>query len=141
VLVTYRGDRFGKYRSLLVSTAGSALIYMLLPLLSVALWTTMIGLLIIRITFESSMVSNISLLSEQSPTQRGRVLTLFSAAVTVGAAGASFTGPYLYSHWGIVGLAAASAGMAVAAAILILARVEESETEEPETELDVEQHA
>lgn len=138
VLVTYRGDHFGKYRSLLVSTTGAALTYMLLPVLNVALWTTMLGLLAIRITFESGMVSNISLLSEQSPTQRGRVLTLFSAAVTVGAAGASFTGPFLYSHWGILGLAASSAGMAALAALLILARVRESESDGPETEMPLE---
>ncbi len=138
VVVTYRGDRFGKYRSLLLSASGAALIYMLLPTLNVTLLSTMIGLIIIRITFEGGMVSNISLLSEQSPTQRGRVLTLFSAAVTVGAAVASFTGPYLYSHWGMVGLATVSAFVALAAALLILLRVRESTSSEPEAELTLE---
>jgi predicted MFS family arabinose efflux permease len=125
VLVSLVGDRLGKYRTVRASTAATVIAYSLLPFLNVGLTMVIIGLIVWRFTFEVAMVANISLLSEQIPTQRAKVLTLGSAAVTVGAAMASISGPFAYSTWGVYGVAFISAGASLAATILVLNRVSE----------------
>ena len=67
-----------------------------------------LALAITRGLFEFSIVANIPLLSEQAPKQRGKVMTL-SAAFTLGAVTvANFTGPWLYTQYGVPAVAAAS---------------------------------
>lgn len=126
VLVSVLGDRLGKYRSVLASTAFTVVAYVLLPILNFRVLAIVIGLLMLRFLFEVSLVSNISLLSEQVPTQRGKVLTLASAAVTIGVAVASTIGPLTYSWWGIWGPGLISAVAALGATVLIYFRVIES---------------
>lgn len=120
VLVSLLGDRLGKYRSVLVSTACTVGAYTLLPFLNFRVLAIVAGLTGGRFLFEISIVSNISLLSEQVPTQRGKVLTLATAAVTLGVAIASITGPIAYSSWGIFGPGFISAGTALLSTFLIV---------------------
>ncbi|MDQ4074631.1 MAG: MFS transporter [Chloroflexota bacterium] len=120
VLVSLVSDHFGKYRTVLSSTAASVLAYVLLPFLNQGLVLVVIGLVLARFTFEVSIVGNISLLSEQVPAQRGKVLALAAAAVVVGVALASVTGPTTFSHWGAWGLGAASAISAFVSMLLVL---------------------
>lgn len=125
VLVSLFGDRFGKYRSILLGAAASVFTYALLPFLNVSVLAIVPGLLLMRFLFEVTLVSNISLLSEQVPTQRGKVLTLATAGVTTGLALASFTGPAVYESWGISGVGILSTTSALLATLLFWRRVSE----------------
>ena len=109
VLVTLVSDRLGKRRSIIGATALAVVAFMLLPVLNRGLLPLMAGLLIARFSFEFSIVSNLALLSEQSPTQRGKVLTLGAAFGLVGTSIAGFTRPAAYENWGALGLGAISA--------------------------------
>ena len=103
-LVSLVGDRLGKRRSVLVATAFGVLFFSTLPLWNQSLTTAVIGLFLARWTFEFSIVSHIVLASEQSPAQRGKMLTmrigLGFIAVTLG----SIWGPALYAAFGVAGI-------------------------------------
>lgn len=118
VLVSLVGDRLGKGRSVLGSSALALVAYVLLPALDFQTLSVVVGLVIARFLFEFSIVSNISLLSEQVPAERGKVLALAAAVVTTGAALASVTGPLTYEAWGISGPAAIAAISALVAVLL-----------------------
>lgn len=125
VFVSRFGDRLGKYRVVLGSTAGAFIAYLLLPVLNFQLVAAVLGLVLTRFFFETSIVGNISLLSEQAPTMRAKVLTLASAAVTLGVAASSLTGPVIYSNWGVLGIGLVSAVAVLIAAALIFRLVSE----------------
>ena len=75
--------------------------------------------------FEFSIVSNMPLLSEQAPAQRGKVMTL-SAAFSLGAVTiANFTGPWLYTQYGVWAVAATSSLSAVLAVVTLIVFVRE----------------
>lgn len=136
VLVSLVGDRLGKYRSILGSSIVAVLAYLLLPVLDnfvtqanllpfARVIPLILGLIISRFLFEISIVSSISLLSEQVPTQRGKVLTLATALVTSGVAAASVVGPVTYTAWGITGPCLIAAACALVAALLMVRWVTE----------------
>jgi len=105
VLVSWMVDGFGRRRSvfsgLMLMLAG----VILLPLMNGSLLPALAALGIVRFAFEFALVSNISLLSEQVPSQRGKVLTLGASAALLGSAVAGWTGPWGYEQAGIWGLA------------------------------------
>jgi predicted MFS family arabinose efflux permease len=125
VLVSVFTDRIGKRRSVLLSTGASVFAYALLPFLNTGLIPAMLSLVVTRFTFEVSMVSNISLLSEQVPKERGKVLALASAAVTTAAAISSIAGPVAYSRWGVWGLGTGAALATLIAWLLLVRNVRE----------------
>jgi predicted MFS family arabinose efflux permease len=127
VAVSTLGDRIGKRRFVLVSVACSVIAYLLLPVLNVHLYAAVVGLILTRITFEAGMVGNISLLSEQIPLQRAKVLTVASAAVTIGVASGNLVGPSTYSTWGISAIGLISACSALLATIIVFRWVKEDE--------------
>lgn len=119
------GDRIGKRRLVLISVSFSVIAYLLLPVLNIYLYAAILGILLTRITFEAGMVSNISVLSEQIPMQRAKVLTVGSAAVTVGVALGNLVGPSAYSRWGIPSIGIISAVTAFIAAFIVFRWVKE----------------
>ena len=119
VSVSLFTDRLGKRRSVLLGTAGMLLGYALLPFLNVTLPLAVAGIAITRGCFEFGIVSQISLLSEQVPDQRGKMMSLSSAVVMCGGALANITGPWLYVTYGVGGLAVVS-GTALVISLLVL---------------------
>ena len=75
--------------------------------------------------FEFGSVSQISLLSEQVPEQRGKMMSLGSAFVMVSGALANITGPWLYVSYGVTGLCIVSAIALVASLVVLAAFVSE----------------
>lgn len=120
VSVSLFTDRLGKLRSVILGTAGMLIGYALLPFLNVALPIVVAGIAVTRGCFEFAIVSQISLLSEQVPEQRGKMMSLSSAVVMCGGALANITGPWLYVTYGVGGLAIVSV-TALAVSLLILA--------------------
>ena len=120
VSVSLFTDRIGKRRSVILGTAGMLIGYALLPFLNTTLVVAVAGIAVTRGCFEFAIVSQISLLSEQVPDQRGKMMSLSSAVVMCGGALANITGPWLYVTYGVGGLAVVSV-MALAVSLLILA--------------------
>ena len=121
VSVSLITDRIGKRRSVLIGIYSALVAYILLPYLNQGLIFAVIGLALARTSFEFAIVSNITLLSEQVPEQRGKVMTLGAAFGLVGLTLASTSGPWLYSAFGIGGLSLISAAF-TAMAIFIYHR-------------------
>lgn len=109
VMVSLITDRIGKRRSVLIGCFGALIGYVLMPILNVSLILAVVGIAVARACFEFAIVSNISLLSEQVPTQRGKVMTIGSAATLIGATVAGTSGPWLYTVYGVIGLSLVSA--------------------------------
>ncbi|MEZ4734733.1 MAG: MFS transporter [Caldilineaceae bacterium] len=125
VSVSIFTDRLGKRRSVLIGTLGTLLGNALLPFLNLSLPIAVAGIALTRGSFEFGIVSQISLLSEQAPDQRGKVLSLGSAVVMMGGALANLTGPWLYVHYGVWGLSAASVVALVISLVLVIGVVRE----------------
>jgi predicted MFS family arabinose efflux permease len=97
--------------------------YILLPLLNGVLLPALVALSIVRFAFEFTLVSNISLLSEQVPAQRGKVMSLGAAAALIGSTLAGWTGPWGYEQAGIWGLAGLPLVALTIALLLLVFRV------------------
>jgi predicted MFS family arabinose efflux permease len=101
--------------------------YALLPIWNVGLIAAVIGLGIARGFAEFFLVSMISLLSEQVPERRARVMTLNTASTQISFAIAGFVGPWLYVRTHIMGLSISGALLLAIAIGLILFWVRERE--------------
>jgi predicted MFS family arabinose efflux permease len=125
VSVSLFTDRIGKRRSVVLGMAGALLGYLLLPWLNVSLTLAVLGIALARGFFEFAIVSSFPLQSELVPSQRAKVMALSSAVGLLGTTLAGFSGPWLYTYYGVGGLALVSALAAAAGLLLILARVPE----------------
>ncbi|MCE7985065.1 MAG: MFS transporter [Caldilinea sp. CFX5] len=128
VSVSLFTDRLGKRRSVLIGTTAMLIGYVLLPFLNVALPLAIAGIAITRGFFEFGIVSQISLLSEQVPEQRGKMMSLGSAFVMVSGALANITGPWLYVNYGVSGLCLISVLALIASLLVLVAFVREPQT-------------
>lgn len=111
-------DRVGKWHSVIVSWSGAALVALLIPWFDSGLVWAVLSLVLLRIASEYGIISHMSLISGQSTTQRGKVMTLAFAIGRSGAIFASFTGPYFYTTNGVAGLGPLAA-LAIGLAVLI----------------------
>ena len=91
---------------------------LLLPWLDGNLMWAVGALIVLRATSEYSIISHIALISGQSRTQRGKVMTLAFAVGRLGGTLASFSGPPAYTTFGLWGLGPV-AGIAIGVGILI----------------------
>ena len=101
-LVSLISDRLGKRTSVLIgfSLIIVGLILLLQP--GNGLQYALLRLIIVRFGFEFSIVSHLALVSEQSPQQRGKTITLAVASGRLGGTLAALTGPWLVATGGIV---------------------------------------
>ena len=96
-----------------------------MPFLNISLNLAVFGLIIPRIFFEFATVSNLALLSEQVPEQRGKVLSLSTTFGLIGITIASALGPVTYYSTGVTGLAAVSFGAGIVSFAIITLVVKE----------------
>lgn len=128
-MVSLVGDRLGKRRSVLFGSAISAAGFLVLPLFGATLISAVVGIFIARSLFEFAIVSNMVLLTEQAPDQRGKVLTLGSAIGLLGSVFSSFFAIDLFNAYGIGGVGTVGAVTLLAAAGLVLFAARESADE------------
>lgn len=112
-------DRLGKRRGVLLGWLCALVVTVLLPWLNQSLWWAVGALVCLRAASEFGIISHIALISGQSTTQRGKVMTVAFAVSIVGGALASFTGPPAYIAYGVWGLGPVAA-LALLAAIVIM---------------------
>jgi predicted MFS family arabinose efflux permease len=133
VSVSLFTDRMGKRRSVLLGGGGALVGYLVMPWLNTSLLSAVLAFAVARGFAEFFIVSNLSLLSEQAPAQRAKVVTLNLAIMQLGFTVAGFGGPWLYRRYGVAGLSTISLVALVAAMLIILAWVRE----QPETRIGV----
>lgn len=126
VLVSLVTDQIGKRRSVLTGTIGLLIGLLCLPFLNRGVVIAIASLFVTRGFFEFAIVSAIPLLSEQTPEQRGKVMTLGAALKLLAATFASVTGPWLYQGLGIGGVTYFSALFAALAIYVIWRFVKEA---------------
>lgn len=119
VLVSLITDRVGKKRSFQAGILGSMLFYIALPIVNNGLWPVIGALLLLRFAYEYGLVSAIALVSEQAPDRRGKVISLAVAVNLLGVTLTGFTGPWMYTHFGVWGLGPVSAVCTLAAFVLV----------------------
>jgi|GEM_PF-205816 len=129
VLVSALGDRLGKRRSVLIGSAVVSLAFFTLPWLNKSVFLAVVGLAFVRFSFEFTVVSNIPLLSEQVPKQRGKLMTLATTTGVLGTALSSITGPWAYLSYGVWGI-----GLIPALALLLSLALVAWNVREPGTE-------
>ncbi len=125
ILVSVAGDRIGKRKSVLIGAGGMVIFFALQPFLNLSLPLALISLLMPRFFFEFATVSNFPLLSEQYPSQRGKIMSLSVAGGLLGTTIAAASGPTAYLTRGVWGLGPVSAVAACVSCILIVFFVRE----------------
>jgi len=118
-------DRLGKKTAVLGGLLLNAAAYLLLPLLSGNLVSGFVGLFVLFIAFEFSIVSSIPLISELAPGARGTLMALNVAALSAGRMLGSLTATPLWLHGGLGLNVVVSCGAALAAFALLLLFVPE----------------
>jgi predicted MFS family arabinose efflux permease len=124
-------DRLGKRRGVSIGLAAMTGTLLLLPLLERNLALAVSGMAAFTLAFEFSIVSNISLLSEQAPLARGTVLSLAVVASGLTRTISDYVAVALFERGGM--LATALFGVAGAAgAVFVLLRWVQERAAEPE---------
>lgn len=125
-LMSLISDRLGKRNSVMIGflLIGAGL---LLLLGSRSFQFSLASLIFIRFGFEFSVVSQLALVSEQSPQQRGKTITLAGASGRLGGTVAALTGPWLVVTGGIFYTGLFSLVMLVPCLLLLLWLVREPE--------------
>jgi predicted MFS family arabinose efflux permease len=118
-------DRLGKKRAVLGGLLLNAGAYLLLPLLSGNLASALVGLFVLFMAFEFSIVSSIPLISELAPGARGTLMALNVAALSVGRMAGSLTATPLWLRGGLTLNGVVSCGAALAAFALLFLFVSE----------------
>ncbi len=117
-LVALTGDRVGKKRSVLIGTVCGIIFFSILPLWTGTLTTALIGLILARLSFEFTFISTVVFISEQSPRQRGKLMSLRVGFGFLSTLFSTFAGPALYAQFGLVGVSLPGA-VAMALALLV----------------------
>jgi predicted MFS family arabinose efflux permease len=118
-------DRVGKRRAVLVGLATGAMAYVLLPLLGRNLGSALLGIALIVVTFEFTIVSMLPLVSELAPDARGTLMAVNVAAMSLGRMAGSLSGPRLWTQMGLWANALMSAGIVVVALLILWIGVRE----------------
>jgi predicted MFS family arabinose efflux permease len=112
-------DRIGKRRAVICGIILNVLAYLLLPGLAGNLAGALLGIFLIYVTFDFSIVSVFPLLSELAPQARGALMALNVAAMAIGRLISSLSAVRLWTAGGLVANTIVSA-LAVTLALIIL---------------------
>lgn len=118
-------DRIGKKRAVaggMLLTAGA---YLLLPAMTRSLAVAMVGLAVVFVAFEFTIVSSLPLVSELTPATRGTLMALNVAALSGGRMLGSVTATPLWLHGGMVLNGVVSAGAALASLTVLVVWIRE----------------
>jgi len=118
-------DRLGKRRAVAIGLALTAVCYVVLPLGSVDLSSTLISLFLLFLGFEFAIVSIIPLATEAVPAARGTMMSLNIAAVSAGRAIGAPLGTALWAGGGLIWNGLAACGVTLLALAVLLAFVRE----------------
>ena len=124
-------DRLGKRRGVGIGLAAMTATLLLLPALERNLALAVAGMAAFTLAFEFSIVSNISLLSEQAPLARGTVMSLAVVASGITRTVSDYVAVALYEQGGLL-LTALFGVAGSAVAVFVLLRWVRERADEPE---------
>jgi predicted MFS family arabinose efflux permease len=125
-MVALVSDRFGKRRMLIGGVIASGLTCLALPLLSGNLMTALIGLFLVYLTFEFTLVVSIPLMTELVPGARATLMAANVAALSSARALGAALGPLLFSGGLIAnGLVAAGFNGLAVIVLILFVKIEE----------------
>jgi predicted MFS family arabinose efflux permease len=120
-------DRMGKRRAVLLAFAATAIVQALLPLSS-GRWLVFLPLfLLFNLCFEFAIVSVFPLISGITPTARGTMLALGTAAIGLGRVIGSLVGPTLWQQFGFVANGLLAGGLTLLGVVICFLFVREGE--------------
>jgi len=96
------GDRLGKRKVVLIYSALTAMIYLLIPFLSKSLWSALFFLFFLFYAFETAIVATITLFTELLPQKRSVMMSVFVTSQSLGGALGALIGPVIFSWKGFV---------------------------------------
>ena len=103
-------DRLGLKKAIILGPLLSISAYLLLPLIGQSLGLAMVGLFLVFLSFEFTIVTSFPLCTEVIPQARATMMAGYYATAGVGRMVGVLLAGYLWSVGGIAGVAAASAG-------------------------------
>jgi predicted MFS family arabinose efflux permease len=118
-------DRIGKRRAVMVGLTLNGAAYLVLPAVAQSLAGAVVGLFLVYLTFDFSIVSLIPIISELSPTARGALLALNVAAMAVGRLLSSLGSARLWNLGGLQANALLSAFLILAGLLILVFFVRE----------------
>jgi len=108
-------DRLGLKRSVLMGTAATAVIYLVLPFTESGIVLILSGLFALFLFFEFTIVSSMSLGTELLPESRAATMAAFFAVGGIGRIIGAFSGGLIWSAYGIQGICLVSGSCSVQA--------------------------
>ncbi|GAB4445740.1 MAG: MFS transporter [Anaerolineae bacterium] len=120
-------DRLGKRRGSLVGLVGTAGIFLGLAFTQVSLPLVIAGLVTFGLFVEFTIVSLVTLFSEQAPEARATVFSLVAFGASIGSAVASPVTALLWENFGLVAVCVAGAASLLVAAALVWHQLTERE--------------
>lgn len=96
VLVSVVVDRIGKARSVSIGLLLNALAVITLPIIGQSVNGALLGLFLLYLTFEFTIVSCIPLITELLPGARATLIANFFTSIAIGRAIGAFIAPFLY---------------------------------------------
>ena len=103
-------DRLGLKKAIILGPLMSITAYLLLPLIGQSLGLAMVGLFLVFLSFEFTIVTSFPLCTEVIPQARATMMAGYYATAGVGRMVGVLIAGYLWGVGGIAGVAAASAG-------------------------------
>lgn len=112
-------DRLGLKRAVIIGLIVSGLSFVLLPFADQNLSLALSALFVVFLSFEFTMVSSMSLVSELSPASRATMLSAFYAAGGVGRVLGASMGGYLWKYFGLIGISIVSTLLTILALVIL----------------------
>jgi len=113
-------DRIGLRRSLIIGLLLCTLAYILLPFLAGSLSWALVGLFVLFLAFEFSVVTGLSLATELAPDARATMMSGFFAAAGLGRVVGALIGGPVWMAGGMPATAAASAAINILALVSLI---------------------
>jgi DHA1 family inner membrane transport protein len=118
-LVAFTTDRLGKPLALSIGLVGNALASILLPFIGHTQVGALIGLFLFYITFEYTLVSHISLMTELVPSARATMLSINVTGHSIGRALGAFLAAIIYQQLGFLFIALLAVAFNIAALLAL----------------------
>jgi predicted MFS family arabinose efflux permease len=123
-IVASLADRVGVRTALIGGVLFSALVALLLPVLTKSLASALVMIFLFYFFFEFSIVSNTTLMTELAPERRGTMMAAVIASTHLGRGFVAWLGPRLFDY-GIWANGLMSASFSIAALVLLLRMMRE----------------
>jgi predicted MFS family arabinose efflux permease len=118
-------DRVGKRRGSLIGLLLTATAFLIMPLTQFSLWVAVLGLVLLGVLLEFSVVSLIPLYSEQAPEARATTFSMTALGASIGSAVGSPLTAILWEQSGLWAVSLVSTFCLIVAAILLFSFLKE----------------